>query len=90
MPGKLFFGSKICTYEGNDETKLFYDEEFVAEFGRSFDFTRDVVLAMNGDAGGNGTYFKSCAWYHSKSIWVGTPGALNGIIRINYVVFLAD
>ena len=86
----MFFGARVVS-AGSGDALLFDDATFREYFGRSFDFTRDVVLVMNGDGSSNGGYISCSAYYSgSKNIWVGGSSISSGTLRINYVVLLAD
>lgn len=90
MPGRVFFGTRIVN-AGSGEALLFDDATFRSEFGRSFDFTRDVIVAMNGDGSANGGYINSAVYYSSsKNIWVGGSDINPGSLRVGYVVLLGD
>lgn len=90
VPGRVFFGCRVVSADSG-EAMLFDDATFRSSFGRSFDMTRDAVLAMNGDANANGGYLGSVAYYSkSKNIWVGGSSISSGSLRVNYVVLLAD
>lgn len=86
----MFFGTRVVSADSG-EALLFNDSTFREYFGRSFDFTRDAVVVMNGDGSANGGYIGCSAYYSgSKNIWVGGSSISRGPLRINYVVLLAD
>lgn len=97
VPGKIFVGTVITTVESSPsasghEARLFTEDEFVVNFGRRFDMTKDYIGIMNGDSAAANTYLDSVTHFSSSgNIWVGVPGGSDGSpIRLNYLVVLGD
>ena len=59
-------------------------------FGRAFNSSKDVVLAMNADYQSKPEYFSTAAYYGADgSLWVKSwSGSGSGNTRINYLVAL--
>lgn len=88
VPGHVYAGTKIITSSGG-EARLFTADEFESEFGREFSESTDYIGVMNADGTANGGYLTT-AYYSSASrnLWV--KGGSDGLLRVNYLVFLAD
>ena len=88
VPGHVYAGTKTIPSSGG-EARLFTADEFESEFGREFSASTDYIGVMNSDGTANGGYLTT-AYYSSASrnLWV--KGGDDGLLRVNYLVFLAD
>lgn len=82
----LYFGSKVVNPAGAAYATLFTAAEAEAEFGIRPNAARDVVLAMNGDAGAY--QGQLTAALTGGEVRVYANPTKNGNIRVNYIVIL--
>lgn len=63
-------------------------QQFIDKFGRAFNNSYDCIVAMNGDAVAQPYGKVLGCYYDSGTIGCYIDGHGDGVIRLNYVVFL--
>ena len=86
---KIFIGSDIwpCT-ASQKYIQMWTMQQFVKKFGRAFNSSYDCIVAMNGDAHAQGYGKVLGCYYDSGTIGCYIDGHEDGLIRLNYAVFL--
>ena len=87
---KIYTGSKVINTRDSWGI-LFTREEFVSNFGRAFNATKDNILVMNGDGIANNVTVLGATYYGDDGrLIVGLSRNGNGAFRINYTVILVE
>lgn len=83
-------GSKVVSvYTGTNYVNLWSANEFLEEFGRCFDSTKDYIGVMNGDSSMQTKAVAECGFTNNnKDVGSYISGQVNGQMRVNYVLFL--
>ncbi len=91
-PGsQLFFGSTVTNMSSitNNALRLMAPGEMKAKFGREFDNTKDIAMAMNGDGTATGAHVTGCTWVPNDGLYATFDRMVSSWIRINWLLFLA-
>lgn len=76
-------------YTGTNYVNLWSANEFLEEFGRYFDSTKDYIGVMNGDSSMQTRAVAECGFTNkNKDVGSYISGQVDGQMRVNYVLFL--
>ncbi len=81
----MIVGTDIWTCNaGVDYIQMWTRQEFVDRFGRAFNNSRDLIVAMNGDASAQAYAKVLGCYYDSGTIGCYVGGHVTGSIRLNF------
>ena len=87
--GQLFSGSIVNTNPANDSLRIISAADMAGTFGRQFDATKDVCMAMNADGSANDAHVTGCTWIDGDGLYAVFDRTVSKDIRVNWMLFLA-
>ena len=91
-PGaRIYAGSTVANMSSNADNslRLMTPEDITENFGRAFDYTKDVCMAMNADGSVHGAHVTGCMWVPNDGLYATFDRVVSGWIRINWLLFIA-
>ena len=87
----MFYGTNITDMSSiaDNAMRLMAAGEFRAKFGRAFDNTKDVAMAMNGDGSATGAHVTGCTWVPNDGLYATFDKVVSSWIRVNWLLFMA-
>ena len=87
--GQIFSGSVVNTNPANNALRIISAADMAGTFGRQFDATKDVCMAMNADGSVHGAHVTGCMWVPNDGLYATFDRVVSGWIRINWLLFIA-
>lgn len=87
--GQLFSGSVVNTNPANNALRIISAADMPGKFGRQFDATKDMCMAMNADGGANEAHVTGCTWIDGDGMYAVFDRIVSKDIRVNWMLFLA-
>lgn len=87
--GRLFSGSVVNANPGNNALRIISEADMAGAFGRTFDATKDVCMAMNADGNANDAHVTGCTWVDGSGMYAVFDRIVSNAIRVNWMLFLA-
>lgn len=92
-PGaRIYTGSTVADMSSiaDNALRLMTPEDITKNFGRAFDNTKDVCMAMNGDGTATGAHITGCTWVPGYGLYATFDRIVSSWIRINYMIVMAQ
>ena len=87
--GQLFSGSVVNANPANNALRIISAADMAGTFGRQFDATKDVCMAMNADGSANDAHVTGCTWIDGDGMYAIFDRTVSKDIRVNWMLFLA-
>lgn len=87
--GQLFSGTVVNTNPANNALRIISAADMPGKFGRAFDASKDVCMAMNADGKANDAHVAGCTWIAGDGMYAVFDRVVSKAIRINWMLFLA-
>lgn len=87
--GQIFSGSVVNTNPSNNALRIIPASGMAGTFGRVFDATKDVCMAMNADGNANDAHVTGCTWIDGDGMYAVFDRIVSKDIRVNWMLFLA-
>lgn len=87
--GRLFSGTIVNTNPNNNALRIISASDMTGTFGRMFDATKDMCMAMNADGGANGGHVTGCTWIAGDGMYATFDRIVTSDIRVNWMLFMA-
>ena len=87
--GRLFSGSVVSMNPANNSLRIISASDMAGTFGRMFDATKDVCMAMNADGGASDAHVTGCTWISGDGIYATFDRTVNSAIRVNWMLLMA-
>lgn len=91
-PGaRIYAGSTVAdmSSNANNSLRLMTPEDITKNFGRAFDYTKDVCMAMNADGSANDAHVTGCTWIAGDGLYATFDRMVSFWIRINWMLYMA-
>lgn len=87
--GRLFSGTVVNTNPNNNALCIISASGMTGTFGRMFDATKDMCMAVNADGGANGGHVTGCTWIAGDGMYATFDRIVTSDIRVNWMLFMA-
>lgn len=87
--GRLFSGSVVNANPANNALRIISEADMAGTFGRTFDATKDVCMAMNADGKASNAHVTGCTWIAGDGMYAVFDRVVSSSIRVNWVLFIA-
>lgn len=87
--GRLFSGSVVNANPANNALRIISAADMADTFGRAFDASKDVCMAMNADGNANDAHVTGFTWIDGDGMYAVFDRTVSKDIRVNWMLFLA-